>query len=135
MQPKAAIDWKRELGVYRMILGYRNKGHLIAKTNPIRKRKDRGANLDLEFFGFTEADLDKTFHAGSLIGLGATTLKNIIAHLEKCYAHHVGIEFKYISDQEKIDWLTNEMEKNFMKNFSLDKAETNSGKIEPGSDV
>ena len=54
-----AIDWKRELGVYRMILGYRNKGHLIAKTNPIRKRKDRGANLDLEFFGFTEADLDK----------------------------------------------------------------------------
>ena len=53
------IDWKRELGVYRMILGYRNKGHLIAKTNPIRKRKDRGANLNLEFFGFTESDLDK----------------------------------------------------------------------------
>ncbi len=75
---ESAIDWKRELGVYRMILGYRNKGHLIAKTNPIRERKDRGANLELEFFGFTEADLDKTFHAGNLIGLGTTTLKNII---------------------------------------------------------
>src|SRR5687768_13610307 len=47
--------WKKELGVYRMILGYRNKGHLIAKTNPIRKRKDRGANLNIEFFGFTES--------------------------------------------------------------------------------
>jgi len=115
------IDWKRELGVYRMILGFRNKGHLIAKTNPIRERKDRGANLDLEFFGFTEADLDKTFHAGSLIGLGATTLKNIITHLEKCYAHHVGIEFKYISNQEEIDWLTNEMEKNFHQKLALDK--------------
>src|SRR6185436_17644208 len=68
----AGIDWKRELGVYRMILGYRNKGHLIAKTNPIRKRKDRGANLNLEFFGFTEADLDKEFQAGNLLGLGAT---------------------------------------------------------------
>src|SRR5688572_22592661 len=100
--PESGIDWKRELGVYRMILGYRNKGHLIAKTNPIKKRRDRGANLDLEFFGFTETDLDKTFHAGSLIGLGVTTLKNIIAHLAKCYAHHVGIEFKYISKQEKI---------------------------------
>jgi 2-oxoglutarate dehydrogenase E1 component len=111
--------WKRELGVYRMILGYRNKGHLIAKTNPIRKRRDRGANLNLEFFGFTEDDLDKTFHAGSLIGLGTTTLKNIIAHLEKCYAHHVGIEFKYISKQEKIDWLTNEMEKHFHEKLSL----------------
>src|ERR1041384_2127254 len=35
------VNWKKELGVYRMILGYRNKGHLIAKTNPIRERKDR----------------------------------------------------------------------------------------------
>src|SRR4030095_8128092 len=107
------IDWQKELNAYRLILGYRNKGHLIAKTNPIRERKDRGANLNLEFFGFTEADLDKTFQAGSLIGLSATTLKNIIAQLQKCYAHHVGIEFKYISNQEEIDWLTNEMEKSF----------------------
>src|SRR5687767_15701942 len=30
------VDWKKELGAYRMILGYRNKGHLEAKTNPIR---------------------------------------------------------------------------------------------------
>ncbi|HEX6847324.1 MAG TPA: 2-oxoglutarate dehydrogenase E1 component, partial [Chitinophagaceae bacterium] len=117
----SGIDWKRELGVYRMILGYRNKGHLIANTNPIRKRRDRGANLNLEFFGFTETDLEKTFYAGSLIGLGAATLKNIVKHLEKCYANHVGIEFKYISKQEKIDWLTTEMEKNFHQKLSLDK--------------
>jgi 2-oxoglutarate dehydrogenase E1 component len=116
---ESGIDWKRELGAYRMILGYRNKGHLIAKTNPIRKRRDRGANLNLEFFGFSEADLDKNFQAGNLVGLGTTTLKNIIAHLEKCYAHHVGIEFKYISKQEKIDWLTNEMEKHFHEKLSL----------------
>ena len=47
----------KEIRVYRLILGYRNKGHLIADTNPIRKRKDRGANLDLAFFGLSEADL------------------------------------------------------------------------------
>src|ERR1700754_4210377 len=40
------VDWKKEVGAYRLILGYRNKGHLLAKTNPIRPRKDRGANLD-----------------------------------------------------------------------------------------
>src|SRR5690606_33907629 len=28
------VDWKKELGAYRLILGYRNKGHLIATTNP-----------------------------------------------------------------------------------------------------
>lgn len=115
------VDWKKELGAYRMILGYRNKGHLVATTNPIRTRKDRNANLDLGFFGFAEADLDKTFFAGNLIGLGTTTLSNIITHLKKCYASHVGIEFKYISDQKKVDWLTNEMERNFINPLSLDK--------------
>ncbi|RYY60321.1 MAG: 2-oxoglutarate dehydrogenase E1 component [Chitinophagaceae bacterium] len=115
------VDWKKELGAYRMILGYRNKGHLVSTTNPIRSRKDRNANLDLGFFGFTEADLDKSFFAGNLIGLGTTTLSNIITHLKKCYAAHVGIEFKYISDQKKVDWLTNEMERNFIHPLSLDK--------------
>src|SRR6266487_5064852 len=117
--PGEGIDWMREVRAYRMILGYRNKGHLIAKTNPIRKRKDRGANLDLGFFGFTESDLDTEFQAGNLIGLGTTTLRNIVQHLEKCYASHVGIEFKYISDQKIVDWLTNEMEKKFINPLPL----------------
>jgi 2-oxoglutarate dehydrogenase E1 component len=115
------VDWKKELGAYRLILGYRNKGHLLARTNPIRPRKDRGANLELGFFGFTEEDLDKKFFAGNLIGLGTTSLRNILEHLKKCYAGHVGIEFKYISDQVQIDWLTAEMEKKFIEPLSLDK--------------
>ncbi len=106
-------DWMREIRVYRLILGYRNKGHLIAKTNPIRPRRDRGANLDLAFFGLHEEDLDKEFAAGNLLGLGTTTLRNIYNHLQACYASHVGIEFKYILDQKKIDWLTEQMERKF----------------------
>jgi 2-oxoglutarate dehydrogenase E1 component len=116
----AGIDWMKEIRVYRLILGYRNKGHLLAKTNPIRTRKDRGANLELSFFGLSEADMDTTYQAGNLIGLGATSLRNILAHLEKTYADHVGIEFKYISDQKKIDWLTTEMEKNFSNPVGID---------------
>ena len=121
MTTSDGVDWKKELGAYRLILGYRNKGHLIAKTNPIRPRKDRGANLDLGFYGFTEEDLDKSFFAGNLISLGTTTLRNILQHLQDCYADHVGIEFKYISDQKKIDWLTNEMEKKFLTPLPLEK--------------
>lgn len=115
------IDWKKELGVYRLILGYRNKGHLIAKTNPIRERKDRGANLDLGFFGLSDADLDSTFYAGNLIGLGTVTLRAIQQHLQKCYASHVGIEFKYISNQEKINFLTTEMEERFTSTIPFEK--------------
>lgn len=113
-------DWRKEIAVYRLILGYRNKGHLLADTNPIKKRKDRGANLELSFFGLSDADLDKEFEAGSLIGLGTTKLTNILSHLKKCYAGHVGIEFKYISDQTKVDWLTKEMEKDFVNPLPLE---------------
>jgi 2-oxoglutarate dehydrogenase E1 component len=117
----ASTDWMYEIRAYRMILGYRNKGHLLAKTNPIRTRKDRGANIELGFYGFTEADLDKEFHAGNLLGLGTTTLRNIYNHLEKLYAGHIGIEFKYISDQTKVDWLTNEIEKKILDPIALEK--------------
>jgi 2-oxoglutarate dehydrogenase E1 component len=126
------IDWLREVQVYRLILGYRNKGHLIAKTNPIRERKDRGANLDLSFFGFTENDLDKNFHAGSLIGLGITSLRNILNYLKRCYASNVGIEFKYISDQKKVDFLTNEIEKKFLDPLPLEKRKRILDKLNEG---
>ncbi|MDP1811671.1 MAG: 2-oxoglutarate dehydrogenase E1 component [Sediminibacterium sp.] len=116
----ATTDWMKEIKVYRMILGYRNKGHLLATTNPIRARKDRGANLDLAFFGLSEAGMDETYQAGNLLGLGATTLRKILAHLQNSYANHVGIEFKYISDQARVDWLTNEMEKGFSQPIGLE---------------
>jgi 2-oxoglutarate dehydrogenase E1 component len=118
--PISDIDWMKEIRVYRLILGYRNKGHLLATTNPIRARKDRGANLDLGFFGLSETDLSTIYQAGNLIGLGAVTLEVILAHLQKVYAHHVGIEFKYISDQKKIDWLTVQMEKDFALPIALE---------------
>jgi len=114
-----AINWSKEIAVYRLIVGYRNKGHLIAKTNPIRERKDRHANLDLHFFELTDADLQKPFYAGNFLGLGVTSLQNIIAHLQTVYTNNIGIEFKYISDQTKVDWLTNEMENNFSTPISI----------------
>ena len=117
----ADTNWRKELGAYRLILGYRNKGHLIALTNPIRQRKDRGANLDLGFFGLDESDLDHVFQVGNLIGLGAVTLREMLAHLTRCYADHVGVEYKYISDQEKIDFLVREIEHDFHRPLPMDK--------------
>lgn len=115
------LDIKKEISAYRLILGYRNKGHLLARTNPIRTRKDRGANIDLGFYGFTEGDLDRQFYAGSRLGIGPATLRTILEKLEKIYANHVGIEFKYISNQEKVDFLTNAMEKEFDTALPIEK--------------
>ncbi|MFZ5978952.1 MULTISPECIES: 2-oxoglutarate dehydrogenase E1 component [unclassified Hydrotalea] len=126
------IDWMKEVNVYRMILGYRNKGHLIANTNPIRPRKDRGANLELAHYHLSNADLDQTFQVGNLIGLGASTLRNILQHLQLCYANHVGIEFKYISDQKKVDWLTKAIEKEFFEPLPLAKKQRILEKLNQG---
>jgi len=101
----------KEFGVYNLILAYRKKGHLVANTNPIRKRKDRGANLELNFFGLTDADLQQTFSAGKFIGLENATLQKIIERLQRIYCGHIGVEYQYIVSQEKIDWLQNEIEK------------------------
>jgi 2-oxoglutarate dehydrogenase E1 component len=114
-------DWKKEIAVYRLILGYRNKAHLIAKTNPIRERKDRGANLKLSFFGLSDADLNSEFYAGNFLKLGKTSLQNILEHLQKIYTHSIGAEYKYINDQEKIDWLVNELEVKNLQPLSIKK--------------
>ena len=117
----SGIDWLKEINVYRLILGYRNRGHLLALTNPIRPRKDRQANLDLSYFGLSELDLAQTFQAGKFVGLGATTLKNILTHLQTCYTSSVGAEFKYISNKEKVSFLIAEMETNFKAPIHLEK--------------
>jgi len=115
------VDWQKEINVYRLILGYRNRGHLLSKTNPIRPRKDRQANLDLSYFGLSESDLSQTFQAGKFVGLGPTSLKNILTHLQTCYTSSVGAEFKYISSKEKVSFLIEEMETNFTAPVQLEK--------------
>ena len=110
----------KEFAVYQLMIAYRRKGHLVAKTNPIRERKDRRANLDLEFFGLGDADLDQPFAAGQFVGMANAKLKDILQHLQRSYTAAVGFEFDSVNDQEKIDWLQNEIEVGFHRPFSVD---------------
>jgi len=100
----------KEFGVYQLIQAYRNKGHLISKTNPIRERKDRNANLALSYFGLNDNDLHTEFVAGKFAGLGKATLETILSYLKKCYTGSVGVEFSALNDPEKIDWIINAVE-------------------------
>ena len=101
-------------------MAYRKKGHLEAKTNPIRERKNRGANLDLKYFGLSDADLNKSFSSAKFVGLGTASLQQIIQHLQKIYTSHVGIEYQYIHKPERLEWLDNEIEGTLQKPVSLD---------------
>jgi 2-oxoglutarate dehydrogenase E1 component len=114
---KANLD--KEFSVYQLILAYRRKGHLIASTNPIRRRKDREANLELSNFGFTDADLSTQFEAGQFVGLGKTTLQNIVDHLNKCYTQHIGVEFSSVNSRRKREWLKNAVENTMLQPVPL----------------
>lgn len=116
--PVSSEQLVKELGVYRLIQAYRKKGHLIAKTNPIRERMDRHANLDLKYFGLTDADLKAEFFAGQVIGMGKTSLEKILQRVKSIYANTVGIEFTYINDAVRIEWLQKELEESFSKPLS-----------------
>ncbi len=100
----------KEFSVYRLIQAYRKNGHLVAKTNPIRERRNRQANLELSHFGLSESDLSVSFEAGSFVNLGKATLQQILSHLQQCYTHHIGIEFTYINDAQKVEWIVKEAE-------------------------
>src|SRR6476661_2669919 len=104
---------EKEFAAWRLISAYRKKGHLVAKTNPIRERKNRHANLELSHFGLSDADLQTELNAGNILGLGKTSLANILAHLQKSYTGHVGVEYNSLNDEKKIAWLEKAMEQDF----------------------
>ncbi len=114
-----ATNLDKEFAVYQLIQAYRKKGHLIAKTNPLKERKDRHAGLELSNFNLGDADLNTEFEAGKFLNLGNATLENIISHLQKSYTHHVGVEYSALNDIAKIQWLSNEMEAGFHKPLAL----------------
>ena len=102
-------NFKKEFKVINLINGYRQRGHLFTKTNPVRDRRKYTPDLSIENFGLEQKDLDETFQAGEQIGLGATTLKAIINHLEESYCQSIGTEFVYMRDPERIEWLRNKV--------------------------
>ncbi len=110
----------KEFGVYQLIQAYRKKGHLVATTNPIRERKDRGANLDFKYFGLSDNDLETSFEAGRFIGLGKATLRQIRDHLVKCYASNVGVEYSALNRMERIEWLAKAVEQEFHQPLPLE---------------
>ena len=110
-----------ELKVFNAILAYREKGHLISKTNPLKPRKDRNAQLHLDQLGFNESDLEKRFYAGVLVGMENATLKEIITHLDLCYCNSIGYEYHYIIDPAEKKWFQDKIEINGKNiSFSVD---------------
>jgi 2-oxoglutarate dehydrogenase E1 component len=102
----------KEFKVINLIDAYRKRGHLFTKTNPVRDRRIYKPNLDIENFGLSKEDLNTVFQAGDEIGIGPSTLSDIITHLNKVYCQSIGIEYMYIRDLDEIEWIKNRLHDN-----------------------
>ena len=103
---------RKEFLVIDLINGYRTRGHLFTKTNPVRDRRRYLPTLGLETFGLTEDDLQLNFSAGEILGLGKTSLANIIEHLQRIYCDSIGVEYMYMRNPEKIKWWQERLNQN-----------------------
>ncbi|MFC3193934.1 2-oxoglutarate dehydrogenase E1 component [Marinicella sediminis] len=107
-----AAHAQKQAAVLRLINSYRLRGHQKADLDPIKysKRPDT-PDLNLEFHGLSDADLDTSFNTGSLVASDELKLREIIGLLENIYCQHIGAEYMHITDIKKREWLQQRLEK------------------------
>ena len=105
-----------------MIRSYRQRGHLIAKLDPLELMKpDYLDELHPESFGFKKEDYKKNIYLGGVINKQNSNIKEILAFLKKTYCGSIGYEYMHISNPTERKWFRDRIEKskdnmNFTKN-------------------
>jgi 2-oxoglutarate dehydrogenase E1 component len=106
-------DAAKQAAVSRLIQIWTNRGHLVAKVDPLGlTNRPRPRVLDLGYFGLSEADLDTEFFTGSRSGAVPKRMKlrDILAQLEYIYAGPIGAEFAHVSESEERLWLQDQFQ-------------------------
>ena len=105
-------NYEKEFKVKELIEGYRTRGHLFTKTNPVRQRRQYTDTISIDYNGLAEKDLDERFQAGRELGLGTAKLRDIIAFLEQTYCQSIGVEYVFNRKPEIFDWFVKRVEQN-----------------------
>ncbi|MFW2341605.1 2-oxoglutarate dehydrogenase E1 component [Brevundimonas sp.] len=89
-----------------LIRSYRVRGHLQATLDPLGMEPPvQNPELTPEFYGFSEADLDKPIFLDGVLGLETGTLREVLAILKRTYCGHIGIQYMHIAEPEEKSWL------------------------------
>ncbi|MBI1906298.1 MAG: 2-oxoglutarate dehydrogenase E1 component [Rhodocyclales bacterium] len=109
----AGEDDKRQVSTLQLINAYRFLGNRWANLDPL-KRTERPdiPELDPSYYGFTEADLNKSFNVGSFHGFSSdhATLREILEALRQTYCGSIGSEYIYMSDTQQKRWIQSRLE-------------------------
>jgi 2-oxoglutarate dehydrogenase E1 component len=94
--------------VSRMVQVYANRGHLVARIDPLGlMKRETPSVLELGYFGLSAADLDEEFFTGSRSDAipSRMKLRDMIAQLKFVYCDTIGAEFAHVSASEERLWL------------------------------
>lgn len=103
---------KKQVEVLRLIHAYRLRGHQASTLDPLGLwQRPAPADLSIDHYGLTGADLDTTFRTGELyIGKEEATLREIVDSLKSTYCGTFGAEFMHIVDSEQRKWFLQRLE-------------------------
>ncbi len=104
-------DTTKQVSVLQLINAYRFRGHRQADLDPL-KLYERPAvpDMSLDYHNLSEADLDKQFFTGSLVGPPQATLREILDILQSTYCGSIGSEYMYITSTQQKRWLQERLE-------------------------
>jgi 2-oxoglutarate dehydrogenase E1 component len=106
----SAADTSAQIGVFRLIIAYRSRGHLLARLDPLNEPPPMLPQLDLPAFGLSEADLDRTFSTPHFLAQQRGTLRDLVTALRDTYCRTIGVEYMHIQDSVIRSWLQVKME-------------------------
>ena len=106
--PQAA---QKQAAVIKLIESYRGRGHLRAKLYPLGLYVSPAVpDLDLEFHGLGESDMDTVFSSVSLTGPDNMPLRDIWSLLQETYCRTLGFEFMHMTNGEERLWIKDRIE-------------------------
>lgn len=97
--------------VFHLVRAYRDRGHLIAKIDPLDIPRAPLPELFPAFYGFSDKDMELVFPAGTIHLDRSLSLREIIEHLRTTYCSSIGVQFMHIDDWVTKHWLEDRMEK------------------------
>ena len=101
---------EKQARVLQLIHAYRVRGHLVADLDPLDSTRAPHKDLDPATYGLTMWDLDREFITNGLSGKDRATLREILEVLRDTYCGTIGVEYMYIADPERKEWLQGRME-------------------------
>jgi len=109
--PRASVaDLLLQHRVDRLIRAYRVRGHIQAKLDPLSDFVPYVPELDLEYYGFTEADLHREFACETIAGEERLPLCEIVQRMREVYCQSIGAQFMHIDDLKIRHWLQQRIE-------------------------